>query len=402
MRFSQFMRYRPGWRAMTSAAAVSGIAVGSWCLWTSPHVMDRWVHSQIVSLPDEELAPWMSGLLARDGVEGISLVVDDLTSTRPTVRRAANQALRDEIDRWSTTSTKSAPLRAMAMAEAIRQLPDATRQSAGAELAARIKLWADSANCPAATRGRIALALKDVAPSPVVREVATVRVPDSASSVVVQSNQSPATQSPTSATTQFPPSAETVAKPPQTVSKQPGVSAPRLIVPQNERAVLDAEHDADWDLSPRPDELPAEQAAPNVNAPLAPLPPADPESAEDRKTPTRELIAALHGDRREETTAELRARGFNDEAIELAAHLSARDRKERLQWTSSLPRISNIDAKAWLTWMTEDPDAEVRRTAVTLLGTSIDEATLTLFRKLAARDPDQLVRRLAADLVRRQ
>ncbi len=387
---------------MTSAAAVSGMAVGGWYLWTSPHVLDRWVHSQIVSLPDDELAPWMSGLLARDGTVGISLVVDDLMSTRPTVRRAANQALRIEIDSWSTTSTRFAPLRATAMAEAIRQLPDATRHSAGAELAARIKLWADGANCPAATRGRIALALKDVAPPPVVREVATLRVPESASSVVVQSNQSPAAQSPTTATMQFPISVETTAKSIQTASKQPSVSAPRLIVPQNERAVLDAEHDADWDLSPLPDEAQTEQAAPNVNVPLAPLPPSDPERAEDRKTSTRELISSLHGERREEITAELRARGFNDEAIELATHLSARNRKERLQWTSSLPRISNIDAKAWLTWMTEDPDAEVRRTAVTLLGTSIDEATLSLFRKLAARDPDQSVRRLAAELVRRQ
>jgi hypothetical protein len=396
------MRYRPGWRAMTSAAAVSGLAVGGWYLWTTPHVMDRWVHSQIISLPDDELAPWMSGLLARDGTVGISLVVDDLTSTRPAVRRAANQALRIEIDSWSTARAKSAALRASAMAESIRNLPDATRHSAGAELAARIKLWADSPNCPAATRGRIALALKDVTPPPVVHEVATVRVPENAPSVVVQSNQSPATQSPTAATKQFPPSAETAARPPQTVSKQSDVSTPRLIVPQNERAVLDAEHDDDWDLSPLPDELQAEQSTPNVNVPLAPLPPSDPERPEDRNASTQELIAALHGERRAEITAELRARGFNDEAIELATHLSARDRKERLQWTSSLPRISNIDAKAWLTWMTEDPDAEVRRTAVTLLGTSIDEATLSLFRKLAARDPDQSVRRLAAELVRRQ
>jgi len=388
---------------MTSAATVSGIAVGGWYLWTSPHVMDRWVHSQIVGLPDDELAPWMSGLLARDGTAGIALVVDDLTSIRQPVRRAANQALRNEIDRWSTANTNTAPLRAVAMAEAIRNLPDATRHSAGAELAARIKFWADRADCPAATRGRIALALKEVAPPPVVRDVAVVRAIKDVSSVVVQSNQTPATQSPIEASTKFPMSLpDAVALAPQAVGKQSGVSAPRLLVPQGERAVLDADHDADWDLSPRPDEAQAEQTAPSVNVPLAPWPASDADRSENRKASTRELIVALHGERPEEIAAELRARGFDDEAIELATHLSARDRKERLQWTSSLPRISNIDAKAWLTWMTEDPDPEVRRTAVTLLGTSIDEATLSLFRKLAARDPDQSVRRLAAELVRRQ
>jgi hypothetical protein len=44
----------------------------------------------------------------------------------------------------------------------------------------------------------------------------------------------------------------------------------------------------------------------------------------------------------------------------------------------------------------------VRRTAVTLLATSLDEPTLTLLRRLEVRDPDPSVRRLAGELIRRK
>ncbi len=404
MRLPSFRRYRPGWPALFVATVTVCVVIGGWSVLRNESLMNRWIHGQVVSLSDDELEPWLVGLIEQGDASAVSLIVQDLASKRPALRRAALRVLRSETDHWGTISPGDATPHALAMAEALRNLPEAERKGVGAELSAKILAWAQRPGCPTLVRGRILLALRAIPRPPQVQEVHLDESPPTAEA---------AFDGPLTATTRG--NSNAISAPAttgsahrgsrQTISNAQGSAnsaSPRLLVPAGERRAIDGDEETDWDLSPRPATAESGVAPREAALPEAPVPNLEHDQQHLVQMPTRELLPMLHGEQRAAAAKELQARGFDDEQLELAEHLSSSDQKERLQWTEALPRISNVDARAWLTWMTEDRNAEVRRTAVTLLGTSLDEATTTLLRRLATRDPDQSVRRLAAELVKRQ
>ncbi len=404
MRLPSFRRYCPGWPALVVATVTVCLVIAAWSVSGNKSLMNRWIHSQVVSLSDDELAPWLAGLIEQGDASAVSLVVQDLASTRPALRRAALRVLRSEADRWATMSAVVATPRATAMAEALRNLPETERHGAGAELSAKILAWAQRPDCSTLVRGRILLALREIPRPAQIHEVHLDETPPTAEA---------ATDGPLAVTNGGSSSQNSV--PASTVSANRGAgqatsntradansASPRLLVPPGERRAIDEDLETDWDLSPRPATAEPNAVSSATALPEAPVPNLEQDEQPLVQIPTRELLPMLHGEQRAAAAKELQTRGFDNEQLELAEHLSSSDQKERLQWTEALPRISNVDARAWLTWMTEDGDAEVRRTAVTMLGTSLDEATTALLREVAARDPDQSVRRLAAELVKRQ
>ena len=401
MRFPGWPRYRPGWRAVMVATTALGLAGATgYFYWQSPPTgIEPWLHAEIVELSDEELEPWLAGLLERRGEGAIPLVVGDLAANRPAVRRAALDVLRREIDRWERSSI-DASRKATAMAEALRDLPATTRATAGSELATRLLAWADRPNTPAATRGEIRVVLAGLRSlTPIPGQTADVAAP------LIESNAT-AAQAANQGTLPVEIGAEALsaanlAATTDTSASPAVVTSPRLLPPVETGPGANGA-DESWELTPLRTGEAAETPSPETVLPAAPVPNAAEELAAVPGTATRQLIAGLHGERGEEFIQELRRRGFDTASIELAEHLSSSDVKERLQWTSALPQIPKIDARAWLTWMTEDTNAEVRRTAVTLLATSLDEPTLTLLRRLEVRDPDPSVRRLAGELIRRK
>lgn len=406
---SRFLsRFHPGWPAISVAAIVCVVALGARLLLRNPAWAQHWIHDQVVSLPDDELAPWLSGLIEQGEPAAIATVVQDLSSQRRALRDAALRVLRAETDRWATLPTNDATQRAVAMAEALQQSPESVRKRSGNELSAKILAWAEHPNCPALSRGRILLALRGF---PQISRARTIERDETPPAVEVSARGPMIAPLPTNgdgdanaiAAPLMPDSGDAGSSLRSTsVRNGDGAETPRLLFPSGERRAMDDDEETDWELSPPPDA--AEPGEPGRDAvlPDAPLPHLLNDGDQFRAAPTRALIPLLHTDQRAEVARELQLRGFNDEQLELAGHLSSADRKERLQWTEALPRVPNVDARAWLTWMTEDRDAEVRRTAVTLLGTSLDEPTTALLRKLATRDADQSVRRLAAELVQRK
>ena len=93
---------------------------------------------------------------------------------------------------------------------------------------------------------------------------------------------------------------------------------------------------------------------------------------------------------------QLRTLGFDEAHIELARRLTDPAARVRRAWASRLPGMQGIDAQAWLLWLVEDADAEVRLTAITFLATSsADQKVLEQIASIARRDRDERVRRQA-------
>ncbi|MCG8585515.1 MAG: HEAT repeat domain-containing protein [Pirellulales bacterium] len=109
---------------------------------------------------------------------------------------------------------------------------------------------------------------------------------------------------------------------------------------------------------------------------------------------TRALIydwhAALETDKAE-FAKELRRRGFTDRDFLLAAKLADADPAVRARLARVLPRISSVAVSPWLWWLTEDANAQVRLTAISMLATSGNPEVRQRLRRLADGESDPRV-----------
>jgi hypothetical protein len=405
MRIAKFFQ-SDSWNATIVASALAFTASGGLYVWQLSHRSLGWIHAQILELPDAEIEPWLQGLVESHDAAALKLVTQDLASSRAAVRRSARNVLQAEIARWPTLSVDVNSAHALVLVDSLRRLPRVPSNAETEEVTGLLYAWAMSDDCAAPLRERLAISLYGLprrAPlmptddeelfslrSMTSEPVAPTRplvVPETATTAPVIQQMSAETPLPV---VDEPPVRRLVAVP----VALPALPAPRLLSPEvNQDAAPIPE---DWDLAPRPihayeldgagDEAPApyEEASPIKHA------------------SPRELFQQLHSPDAKQAIAELHARGFDEEEIEIAQHLSSRNVVERRKWTEALPRIGKIDAQPWLIWMTEDRDASVRRTAVTLLATMKDAAAVTRLREIAARDPDPSLRRLAAEQSRRE
>jgi len=394
------------WRWVRPVAAgglfcIVALVAAKWT-WQLERV-DGWLHAQIVALPDDDVEPWLQGFAESREDAALAALVIDLASERDAVRAAAEQVLLREVDRWETLPAKEAASRALTVGEALQRLP---RGKAMAEaVVGRLDAWSQTDECGADTRARLGVLLhglprhahfvenvgmpaepeprrlaatpRRMEPAPVQASEIVQAVAATPALVAEKANEPPAVSANAAAAIQVEPN-----------------SPPELLPP----AAREARplRSPEWDLAPRP-EIANEGI--KVRPKPAPEPPLDREVA--RQMTTRELFQLLPGSHRPIAEVELRERGFRDEHLELARHLSSADVEERRAWTEALPRVSGIEARVWLAWMTKDPDAGVRRSAVTLLLTMPDEAAKSVLREIAVRDPDPAVRRLAAERANR-
>ncbi len=110
----------------------------------------------------------------------------------------------------------------------------------------------------------------------------------------------------------------------------------------------------------------------------------------------RDLIDDLvHPDRSVERSAELELyrRGYRKLEIELGRRLAASDPVERRQLADALAGLP-VERRRWLLWLSGDPDAQVRRSAVSLMATSSDPVLTTRLEELLTQENDPEVRRL--------
>ena len=80
--------------------------------------------------------------------------------------------------------------------------------------------------------------------------------------------------------------------------------------------------------------------------------------------------------------------GFTALEIQLAHHLTHPESRVRRSLVEKLTRLRGIDAAQWLTWLSQDADAEVRLAALSLMATSDDPVLLREMEQRARRDRD--------------
>ena len=110
-----------------------------------------------------------------------------------------------------------------------------------------------------------------------------------------------------------------------------------------------------------------------------------------------ELVRLLASDQAEVTKAAslaLRHHGLSDYKIELASELAVGSAARRLELIQHIASSSEIDPRPWLTWMAEDGQPEVRRMAISLLSSMLDEQVQRSLRILMAREPDSQIKDL--------
>ncbi|MCS7306225.1 MAG: HEAT repeat domain-containing protein [Thermoguttaceae bacterium] len=89
-----------------------------------------------------------------------------------------------------------------------------------------------------------------------------------------------------------------------------------------------------------------------------------------------EQLAAASGEEQKIVQAELTRRGFGQVSVRLAQQLLDPDPQRRLDLVRRLPSMSGVEAVAWLFWLSQDADPEVRAAAMALLATTKDPAIL--------------------------
>lgn len=93
--------------------------------------------------------------------------------------------------------------------------------------------------------------------------------------------------------------------------------------------------------------------------------------------------------------AHLRQAGYSDFEIELGRQATSSNAAQRRRLAETLPRLSGVDPKTWLVWLSYDEDSQVRLTAVTWMITTGEPTLLARVRELAIHDPAEEVRRTA-------
>lgn len=88
---------------------------------------------------------------------------------------------------------------------------------------------------------------------------------------------------------------------------------------------------------------------------------------------------------------ELRHRNFTDAQLELAIRLATSAEAERLQIVHEIATNREFNPRWWLLWMAEDGQPIVRKTAVSLLHTMVDEEVAPALMELLRRESDQSV-----------
>ena len=117
-------------------------------------------------------------------------------------------------------------------------------------------------------------------------------------------------------------------------------------------------------------------------------------AAEDAVGLIRELNSENDA-RAEAAEAELIGRGFTEAQLELARKLYDPDPAVRKKLARELPGLQGVDTVPWLLELCRDADAEVRLAAIALLATSSDPAVLDEVERMAGRDDDSGIRRIA-------
>lgn len=336
-------------------------------LW-SRMLQDQFAASEMAELDALEphlLSAKFDEWLARDE-QGLQWIVGALMSNRPGVSYAAEQALLRESDTWRIRPNAEAAKRILQIARALSlvadQLPAARRPGVRRQVE-RFVAWpvedavaareliaacdAIIAGLPPASAEELLLAERDEAEDRRVARSLEIVTPPLGQPLKPELDRDPRELLPPA---DLPPAESEEPK------AAPGKKVPkRFFAPRAQQLPPIASGSPSGSESV----LPPAQSIPKKNV-----------SEWIRELADLEVMRLLHhGDYGVRYTAEreLDRRGYAKEHLPLAKQLVDPDSRERRKLAEQLPRLTNVDPRPWLLQLTEDEDAEVRRTAEGIL-----------------------------------
>lgn len=399
-------RRRARWLALGMCAALvtaMGVAYAYYPQWLATRIAAR------LSKVDDQEAVALVRQATGLGEPGIKVLVSALASRRPALVEAAREELIAEMERWELFPPTHAARRLMTLAESLAahlQGFDARGRDTAALLATRMLLWPSSVLGP--QRGELVVTCETIlrgcpsrSPEEIARRDASRQAAAQVAQETVASEDAAEQEKPSDALPVEPTNiphtddaedegSETNSDPLLTDGGEPRFVPPRTLNADSSEAqpLEDAKKLADDGLlSPGPEEVERRQSEPRTAL---------------RSAPTTELMQRLHaGDSHavESARAELARRGFAEAHIELAFRLTDPDPEVRQAWARRLPGMKGVDAHGWLLWLGRDEDPDVRLTALTLLATTGDRATLEQVSRLAQQDSDPRIRLQAEQII---
>ncbi|REJ92975.1 MAG: hypothetical protein DWQ35_11090 [Planctomycetota bacterium] len=146
----------------------------------------------------------------------------------------------------------------------------------------------------------------------------------------------------------------------------------------------------------------------HVAAPPAPAPDVEAKPPANGRQPAQlakltvlqliDRLAKHEGASNRDIEREFIRRGFRARESQLAREFALADRATQREIVARLPRRVGIDARKWLHWFTQHPDAEIRLSAFQWLATSGDAIDRGELREALRHDPDLRIRALAKEI----
>jgi hypothetical protein len=371
------------------------------------------LYAALQTAPEAELPERLAEFLLL-GQAGQDALVRALDSDRAELAQAAERTLAEEIDRWKGLPISEASPRVAQLAQALAQR--AGKFGPHGDAAARrfaLELLDWPLDRSSASSTQVATNCEAVLRAPSVEPLVAQRASSRQAGIVApplprrELNQALRGDRQQAAWLELPGGGlpidvtRTPLQPTEPLTDD--AVSPRPIVLPDERTLISApparlEPPYAYPL-PRPTRgVPAEIDEPPLppNWPLRP--PEAPESAEDsnRRLSVETALSASSEDRmlglmhllhdrdaqvQQTAEDELRRHGFDDRTLELAKRLAHPDAQQRIALASLLPRLADVDARAWLLHLSRDPDERVRRAALSVMSATRDPELLDQVRR---------------------
>ncbi len=379
---------------------VPGLQPSAW-------LANRWA-KELPDLPDDEIQGRLEQI-AELGDAGVGILVDCLASDRQVLADASEKTIREQISRWRLLTRHQSSNKVASLAEHLARKADelsARRRAVAADIAMQILLWpiendrVDSgqliANCERVLRGAASesgsvVALVDKSNGPGHRP-SDGRLTQSSGVPRMSLSDTHSSGLP-AAIVDIPSLPVANAEEPQDTSSNPDdFSSSRSTLAGDDVSPMSLENLqrlAD-NSSAKPMEVHPPSASELLRMESSPEPPNERNATErletlDHVTVMRYLRAADEPTSVAAST-ELERRGFTENDLYLALQLTDPDPRKRVELARLLPRLSGVDSRRWLFWLSEDEDAAVRAESVSILVTIQDPDVQKYLKRIAERE----------------
>lgn len=389
---------------------LSGLAIGFGAWFVSQQMLRQSLRVQLASAPQSgDAYVALESLMQLNGTSPVE-VVSGLENPNRDVARSAFKALDQQVTKWKEDNSLH---RLDDLADRLLALPESTRPEnlmLASSLAARIfahclseenpdfevtlrvcqQVVARSGTTlgtPSGTldldAGQVGLAVSNEPPPPLPPQ--NYGQPAKSLADQYTAGMAPAEEQPLPATeVQSPEMASIRLVPFRNSNLRP--SAP----PEQDSAATFSLSDAPEPLTPEP--VVAQNVGDNATVPMRISPVVELGGLENRTN--KELFRMLGSVQTKVSQGamlELRHRNFTDAQLELAIRLATSPEAERLQIVHEIATNRELNPRWWLLWMAEDGQPVVRKTAVSLLHTMVDEEVAPALMDLLRRESDESV-----------